>query len=134
MGEIAKFVGYIVLGLIAFGIYAQWKEKNEGTATPANLADCRIVAVDSIVDTYIINNNPDFGYTIRTTIRNIGQEGQLKVRAFLSTSEGNFERSQALTFQSNQEAALSYQFPEPSINATGVQSRITCSPSTAGSK
>lgn len=34
MGEIAKFVGYIFLGLTALGIYAEWREEKEGHATP----------------------------------------------------------------------------------------------------
>lgn len=134
MGEFAKFIGYVVLFFFAIGVYQEWKGESGNAATLASKADCRILSTDSVADSYLINDNPDFGYTVRAVIHNVGQEGPIKVQASLSTSEGNFERLQELTFQTNQQLQLSYQFSEPTINATGIQSQIACIPSSQGAK
>lgn len=131
MGELAKSIGYIVIVIVAIGLFTKWKD---GGTSWGSKADCRILAIQTQPETFITNNDFDFGYVVRTRIRNAGSEGAITVKAFLSTSEGNFERSQLIVFTANQEDTLSYQFPEPTVNATGVQSRITCSPSKANQK
>lgn len=134
MKELEKLLGYGLLGLLAFGLYAAWKDNGGSLESLTSKADCRVLAVQAVPDSYLIRENLDFGYTIQTRVRNVGEHGQMSIKATLSTSEGNFERTQTLTFNTNQEATLSYQFPEPTINASGIQPRVTCSPSKANKK
>ncbi|HBN9511482.1 hypothetical protein GFM12_06420 [Pseudomonas aeruginosa] len=128
MGEVAKFIGYAFLVLVALGIYGQWKD---GKLTLFSKANCRIISVNHFAETFVTNGNFDFGYVVQTKIQNVGGEGKITVKAYLSSSEGNLERSQVLVFPANTERVLQYQFAEPSLNATGVQSRLECSPSKA---
>jgi len=126
MKDIATFIGYALIALLAFRFYSEWEKKGGGISL--SQADCEVIAVETIQDTYIVNDNFDFGYTVLAKIRNVGHHGTMTIKAMLSTSEGNYERSQQLVFNPLQETVLRYQFAEPTINATGIQGRILCTP------
>jgi len=129
MGELAKLIGYAVLALFAIGAYVEWQEGGAAGAAQSK-ADCAILGVTTSADTYFVQDEPDFGYTVRTIIHNRGQAGVVRVKATISTSEGNFERAQSIDFDANQQSTLAYQFSEPTLNATNIQSVIHCWPTT----
>ncbi len=79
----------------------------------------------------IIKDEPDFGIDVKVTVKNTGKEGEIKVFATLSTSEGEWSREQKLIFNEGESRNLTYFFHEPTINIdkNGIQCRIKVSPS-----
>lgn len=91
-------------------------------------AVCKPVAAKVDADVFLINGEPDAGFTVHATIANTGKEGPIKVKAVLTTSEGTFTREQSVSFPENATRVLDFGFPEPTINATNVQGVVSCSP------
>jgi hypothetical protein len=54
--------------------------------------------------------------------------GKVALTANLSTSEGNFHRSQDLQLSEGEVRDMKYQFTEPTLNATNVEMRMECAP------
>lgn len=76
----------------------------------------------------IINDEPDAGYTITFTVKNIGKRGILTITPKLSCSEGEWTREQTLTLEAGASRNLSYFFHEPTINSTNVQGSVKVDP------
>lgn len=95
---------------------------------PGNEAVGHIVEVHQVADVGLINGEPDAGVRVKTTIRNEGKEGFLRVKARLSSSEGEWTREQKLHFDSGESKDLAWFFSEPSVNASNVQSWVEVSP------
>lgn len=125
MDGIAKFVGYVFLFLVGVGIYNQWKD---GKTVLFSKADCRVVGKNAFENTFIINGNFDYGYTVEGTVKNVGKGGEILIHAKLYTSEGDFERSQKLSFSGNEQRTVRFQFHEPTITAMDVRYGVFCSP------
>ncbi|HMS38615.1 MAG TPA: hypothetical protein PKE69_00070 [Pyrinomonadaceae bacterium] len=75
-----------------------------------------------------VNGEMDYGVEVKLKIKNIGEEGIIKISSELSTSEGTWKRSQKLTFKAGEEKSLSYFFSEPTVNVTNVQCKIKVFP------
>ncbi len=95
---------------------------------PGNEAVGHIVEVYQLADVGLINGQPDAGVRVKTIIKNEGKEGFLRVKARLSSSEGEWTREQKLHFSSGESKDLAWFFSEPSVNASNVQSWVEVSP------
>lgn len=76
----------------------------------------------------VINNEPDAGVNVKVTLTNVGEAGYIKVNAELSTSEGEWSRSQNLQFGKGESRPLTYFFHEPTIMAENIQCRVNVHP------
>ena len=79
-------------------------------------------------DVGIVNGEMDAGIKVSLTVTNTGETGFINVKPELSTSEGEWHRSQDVQFNAGESKALSYFFDEPTINATNIQCRVAVSP------
>ena len=77
-------------------------------------------------DTFLVNGDADFGYWVKATLTNAGPNGDVSIQATLTTSEGEWWRSQRMFLRQDQPMPVSFSFPEPTINATNVQGKIGC--------
>jgi hypothetical protein len=75
-------------------------------------------------DVGLVNGEPDAGVTVSVTVKNVGEAGFITIRPEISTSEGEWNRSQDLHFDAGETQNLTYFFAEPTINATGIQCRV----------
>ena len=66
----------------------------------------------------------DAGIKVNVTVKNVGETGFITIKPELSTSEGEWNRSQDLQFQAGETKALSYFFDEPTVNARSIQCRV----------
>lgn len=72
----------------------------------------------------IINDEPDAGFTVTFTLKNIGEKGVIEITPKLSCSEGEWTRNQSLTLNAGESKNLTYFFHEPTINSTNVQGSV----------
>ena len=80
----------------------------------------------------VINNEPDAGINLKVTVTNVGEAGFITVSPELSTSEGEWTRSQTLQFRKGESQTLTYFFHEPTVNvfaSSAIQCRAGVSPS-----
>ena len=80
----------------------------------------------------VINNEPDAGINVKATVTNVGEAGFIKITPELSTSEGEWSRSQTLQFRKGEAQTLTYFFHEPTVNVfanSNLQCRVAASPS-----
>jgi len=91
-------------------------------------ASCQLSTIETEPDVGIVNGEPDAGVRVGFTLRNAGQAGPIQVDVRLSTSEGEFSRSQSITADGNGSRRLRYFFHEPTINAENIQAQVTCRP------
>jgi hypothetical protein len=75
-------------------------------------------------DIGLVKGELDAGVRISVTVKNVGQAGFINIKPELSTSEGEWTRSQDLHFDAGESMTLTYFFDEPTIMATGIQCRI----------
>ena len=76
----------------------------------------------------LINGEFDWGSEVAFDVTNQSQRGTIHITVTLSTSEGQWSRSQDLIFEKGQTLHLTYFFPEPSINATNYQAAVHVEP------
>ena len=80
-------------------------------------------------DVRIVNGEFDYGVSVAADVKNTGDTGgDIALNVFLSTSEGEWKRSQTLTFDKGQAQHFEWFFAEPTINATNIQCRVTAFP------
>lgn len=91
-------------------------------------ADARIEVIRSSPDFSLVNGQPDAGVVVKTIIKNVGKEGEIHVKAHLSTSEGEWDREQSIVFKAGERRELEWFFHEPTINASNIQSRVSAKP------
>lgn len=84
----------------------------------------RIVEKQCSPSAGLVNGEMDYGVEVKLRIKNVGDTGLIKVTPAISTSEGEWQRSQKLTFKAGEEKTLTYFFHEPTINVTNVQCKI----------
>ncbi len=80
----------------------------------------------------VIDEKPDAGINVKVTLTNVGEAGFIEVTPELSTSEGEWSRSQTLRFRKGETQTLTYFFHEPTVNvfaSSNVQCRAAASPS-----
>ena len=118
---IGNIIGAVVGVFILFAVAGYFLESSSS-------ASCELVASSIEADAFFVNGEPDAGYRYNARVKNDGEDGEITILVELSTSEGGFEREQTLHFDGQQTQSLSYTFHEPTIYATNVQGRISCSP------
>lgn len=76
-------------------------------------------------ETRIIDGEFDYGCAVSFVVENHGEDGIINLWVRVTSSEGEWERTQAVPFKKNEAKRLSYFFEEPSISATNMHSRVT---------
>jgi len=64
-----------------------------------------------------VNGEMDWGSEVALDVRNEAERGMIHVNVSLSSSEGQWSRSQDLLFEAGESKHLTYFFQEPTINA-----------------
>lgn len=77
-------------------------------------------------DMYLVNNESDYGVTVKARIKNEGGQGKGLVKAMLTTSEGSYEREREIYFQAGENALVEFKFAEPTVNASNLQASVYC--------
>lgn len=57
-------------------------------------------------DTSLVDEQPDYGFRVKFTLKNVGRKGLISVTIRLSTSEGEWTRSQKLLFSEGEAMVL----------------------------
>jgi hypothetical protein len=84
-------------------------------------ADGRVYNLKAEHDFIFRNDQPDYSLRVTMSVKNVGQSGVINITPWVTCSEGEWERSQQLHFNSGESNNLTFQFHELSINATNVQ-------------
>lgn len=79
-------------------------------------------------DAWLVNKEFDWGYQVALQLKNNGETGAVITNVTLSTSEGEWTRTQTVVMTAGETKDLSYTFTEPTVNATNIQYRITTLP------
>ena len=93
---------------------------------PRFMPVCTIQSVERQPEVFIINGEPDAGYKVLVTVKNIGQPGEIQVATRLGTSEGDWETVRRRMFEVNETQVLRFDFPDPTINASNIQAVAEC--------
>lgn len=88
---------------------------------------CNLSNLNAVADAFMVNGQLDAGFTTAVDVTNNGGSRNLVLSALLTTSEGDFRRAQTLYFEDGQTRRVTFQFPEPTITATGIKTYVTCS-------
>lgn len=125
-------IGGLVVVVIVGGILMTNKTARSKVSELINSvssdASCQIHSHKLQKDLFIIRNDSDFGYLLAAKVYNAGKTGAIYFKAELTTSEGEYQRSQKMEFAAGEVRTLYFQFPEPTINATNVRYTVSCSP------
>ncbi|HYA98522.1 MAG TPA: hypothetical protein VEH49_10525 [Methylomirabilota bacterium] len=95
---------------------------------PKNNAHGSVSNVRVTGEAQLINGEMDWGELVTFDLVNTGERGMLHITVVLSTSEGQWTRTQDLEFGAQESRTLSYFFQEPTINVTNVQARVSAEP------
>ena len=76
----------------------------------------------------LINGQFDWGSEVACDVANQAERGTIHITATLSTSEGQWSRSQNLLLEKGQTVHLTYFFQEPTINAANYQAVVHVEP------
>ena len=117
-------MGNFIWGIIlTFGVLAYLGSHDRSDAS------ARVDQVHADYDFRVVNGEPDAGVVVKGTITNVGQQGAIRVKVHLSTSEGEWDREQNVVFHAGEQKELRWFFHEPTINVSNVQSVVYASPS-----
>lgn len=93
-----------------------------------NAAKGKVIEQECLPSTGLINEELDYGVEAKLKLKNVGKLGDITITPSISTSEGEWQRSQKLTLQEGETKTLTYFFHEPTINVRNVQCKIVVSP------
>jgi hypothetical protein len=79
-------------------------------------------------DIGVVKGAMDAGINVTVTVENVGEDGFINIKPELSTSEGEWNRSQDIQFAAGESKNLTYFFDEPTINASNIQCRVAIYP------
>lgn len=99
-----------------------------GLLTSCSPARGKLVTSKAKHDVIITSAGLDYGVTVIATIKNVGKAGSLAISPEISTSEGEWERTQHIHFDANETKTLSWFFAEPTINAGNIHYGVTVFP------
>lgn len=85
------------------------------------------------VDAWVVNNEFDYGAKVDLNLKNNGERGDIQIMVTLSSSEGEWTRTQNLIFDAAETKKLTYVFTEPTVNATNIEYRIVTLPQATSS-
>lgn len=91
-------------------------------------AACAVSEVSDVTcetDFGLVDGKLDAGITVKATVRNKGETGDIALRAAISTSDGDWSRSRTLNLRGGETRRLSWFFHEPTIQATDIQCHVT---------
>jgi hypothetical protein len=75
-----------------------------------------------------IAGDMDWGSEVSFDVRNNGERGLIHIVVVLSSSEGEWSRSQDLQLEAGEFRHLTYFFHEPTINVTNLQGLVRVKP------
>lgn len=116
--NLITLIGLVFFILISLG--------STETLTSEAIGDLSHLKVEPSTD--IINGEFDAGYLITFVVTNRGKTGPIKIRPSLSSSEGEWSRSQTINFNRGESKRFSYFFHEPSISATNIYESVRLTP------
>jgi hypothetical protein len=76
----------------------------------------------------LINGNLDWGSEVSCDVSNQSVRGTIHITVTLSSSEGQWTRTQDLLLDQGQSMHLTYFFQEPTINASNYQAVVSANP------
>lgn len=79
-------------------------------------------------DVGLLGNQWDYGWRVSFDVTNHGSAGNLRITAWLSSSEGEWERVQNVGLGSGESRRFTYFFDEPTINANNIYGGARLSP------
>jgi len=80
---------------------------------------------DAVLDS---QGQPDYAVAVSFTVENVGKDGVLMVSPTLSSSEGEWSRTQNLQFEAGESRDLKYLFSEPTLSAGNLEARVSVFP------
>lgn len=126
---IGNTIGAVVGAFIGLALFGFFMAVIAGIASESSSkAECKLLDNSLEADVFFIQGEPDAGYRYNVTMENVGEKGEITITAVLSTSEGVFKREQTLLFDKQEIRKLSFAFPEPTINASNIQGRLSYQP------
>jgi hypothetical protein len=111
-----------VVGFLAIGYFSN---RSNGDTTTAG-ADCAVEQVEVEPFVFVLNDQPDAGFVVKTRVSNAGAATSIRISARLSTSEGDFEKGTTRHFEKQSAQAVRIDFSEPTANAANVQAMVNC--------
>lgn len=96
--------------------------------TGCSKATGQVEKISSEKDVQIINGEADYGIKLTIIVKNVGESDSIRITPQLSSSEGEWERTQNLYFDAGQTKTLTYFFHEPTINATNIHYSVNVFP------
>jgi hypothetical protein len=110
-GRAVKLFALAVLCVILFVIYIAYR---------AHGPNGEALHLTAGQDTGLVNGELDHGVRVKFDVHNIGDDGRLVIRPWLSCSDGQWEREQSYDFKADQTVAFDFFFPEPTINSANI--------------
>jgi hypothetical protein len=110
-GRALKLFALAVLGVILFMVYIAYR---------AHGPNGEALHLSAGQDTGLVNGELDHGVRVKFDVHNIGDDGRLVIRPWLSCSDGLWEREQTYDFKAGETVPFDFFFPEPTINSANV--------------
>lgn len=102
------------------------------TACPLfSKASGKVTKVSAKNDFGLIDGEMDYGITVTVVMENVGETDPIMITPRISCSEGEWDRTQNLTFKKNETKQLTYFFHEPTVNASNCQYGVAVWPKAA---
>jgi hypothetical protein len=76
----------------------------------------------------LVDNQPDYGYTVTVVVRNVCRTDPIRIVARLNCDEGEWRRTQDVHFAAGETKTLNYFFAEPTVNASNCQYSVSVWP------
>lgn len=76
----------------------------------------------------LVDGNLDWGSEVSCDVTNQAVRGTIRITVTLSSSEGQWARTQDLLLDQGQSMHLTYFFQEPTINASNYQAVVSANP------
>lgn len=129
--QVFNVLFWIIIAAVFIGI--QIDKRTGGTikgylSALDNQPGCSILSKSADPDSFLVENEADYGYTVSARIQNLGDAGNLTISAVLSSSEGEWTRTQTISLAAKDTRDLKFGFHEPTINSTNVVYSVSCKP------
>lgn len=96
------------------------------TAEPMALPVALVTNHQAIEDTWLVDDRFDYGARVTFDVTNIGAPGIIEVTVTLTSSEGEWKRSQKVFFDKGETKKLAQNFLEITLATRDIQYRIHC--------
>lgn len=113
----------ILAGLVVVALTLAACKRSPGATAPSSpspqVSDLKVES-----DTRVIRGDFDYGVSVTFIVVNMGEPGTIRIRPWLTCSEGEWSREQHMYFNKGEAKQLTYFFAEPTINATNIQGGV----------